>query len=324
MLRPFYAIILTILSLSVLSGCTLRDITKDHIYGLFNAPSSSKGTYQVKKGDTIYGISLKHNVKMDSLIALNRLSPPYILHIGQKLKLPMAVSHIVRRGETLSSIAKKYNVSVKDLAQKNKIRNPRLLRVGQRLYMPGQMDAVASRSYSPPKNQVRGNTPKPSSQSKRTATRKRPSSPIVASANVPASVTKISLPTARSGKGFLWPTRGKVISYYGPKKNGLKNDGINIKTKDGQKVVAAENGVVAYSGNELKGFGNLLLVKHKGGWVTAYAHNKKLIVKRGDHVKRGQHIAYSGKTGSVSTPQLHFEIRKGTKAVNPTKYLKRK
>ncbi len=127
----------------------------------------------------------------------------------------------------------------------------------------------------------------------------------------------IPAPPAATGR-FIWPVRGKVISSYGPKANGLHNDGINIAVPEGTPVHAAQSGVVAYAGNELKGYGNLLLIRHSNGWVTAYAHNSKLLVKRGDRVVRGQEISLAGKTGSVVTPQVHFEIRKGAKALNPT------
>jgi murein DD-endopeptidase MepM/ murein hydrolase activator NlpD len=120
---------------------------------------------------------------------------------------------------------------------------------------------------------------------------------------------------------FRWPVRGRVISGFGPIPNGQQNDGINLAVPEGTQVRAAEDGVVAYSGNELKGYGNLVLVRHSDGYVTAYAHASELMVKRGDNVKRGQVIAKSGATGSVNAPQLHFEIRKGSSPVDPTKYL---
>ena len=118
-----------------------------------------------------------------------------------------------------------------------------------------------------------------------------------------------------------WPVRGKVISNFGSKPNGLKNEGINISVPEGTSIRAAEGGVVAYSGNELKGYGNLVLIRHEGGYVTAYAHAKELFVKRGDTVKRGDVIAKAGQTGSVSSPQLHFEVRKGATALDPLKFL---
>jgi len=120
---------------------------------------------------------------------------------------------------------------------------------------------------------------------------------------------------------FAWPLRGKILSGFGSKGEGLHNDGINILAKAGTPVQAAETGVVAYAGNELRGFGNLLLIKHSGGWVTAYAHNQALLVRRGETVRRGQVIARVGATGNVVSPQLHFEIRKGQVAVNPIRYM---
>ena len=128
-------------------------------------------------------------------------------------------------------------------------------------------------------------------------------------------------PEPRSSGRFAWPLKGRVISRFGAKKGGLHNDGVNIAVKRGTKVRAAENGVIAYSGNELRGFGNLLLIRHADGYTSAYAHVGDLLVKRGQMVKRGQVIARAGSTGNVSIPQLHFEIRKGVKAVDPLKYL---
>lgn len=115
--------------------------------------------------------------------------------------------------------------------------------------------------------------------------------------------------------------KGRIISKYGSKPGGTRNEGINIAVPEGTSVRAAESGVVAYAGNELKGYGNLVLIRHDSGWVTAYAHNKQLYVKRGDTVRRGDVIAKAGQTGSVDAPQLHFELRKGATAVDPLKYL---
>ena len=124
-------------------------------------------------------------------------------------------------------------------------------------------------------------------------------------------------PAPRGSGKFLWPVNGKVISPFGTKEGGLHNDGINIAAPLGTPVRAAENGVVVYAGNELRGFGNLLLIRHADGWVSAYAHCDAFLVKRGDQVKRGQVVARVGQTGAVSAPQLHFELRKGAQAVDP-------
>jgi murein DD-endopeptidase MepM/ murein hydrolase activator NlpD len=116
---------------------------------------------------------------------------------------------------------------------------------------------------------------------------------------------------------------GRVISAFGEQDGGQRNDGINIDVVEGTPVKAAEAAVVAYAGNQIRGFGNLVLLKHSDGWMTTYAHNRKILVKRGERVEKGQIIAESGATGSVKTPQLHFEVRQSKKAVDPMKYLER-
>ena len=126
---------------------------------------------------------------------------------------------------------------------------------------------------------------------------------------------------AGSLPGFRWPVRGRVIAAFGPKPNGVQNDGINLAVPEGTPIKAADDGVVAYAGSELKGYGNLVLVRHPNGFVTAYAHASDILVKRGETVKRGQVIAHAGQTGSVTSPQLHFEIRKGATPVDPSQYL---
>ena len=137
----------------------------------------------------------------------------------------------------------------------------------------------------------------------------------------PAVAALVESHRAPIGPLFGWPVSGRIISTFGPAAGGTHNDGINIAAPEGTTVAAAESGTVAYAGNELRGFGNLLLVKHDGGWVTAYAHNQVLLVKKGDRVRRGQAIARVGSTGGVGAPQLHFELRSGTKAVDPLDHL---
>ena len=123
-----------------------------------------------------------------------------------------------------------------------------------------------------------------------------------------------------SGNSFRWPVQGRIISPFGTRPDGGHNDGINFAVPQGTSVKAAENGVVAYAGSELKAYGNLVLVRHANNWVSAYAHNGAILVKRGDKVRRGQIIAKAGMTGSVSKPQVHFELRKGSRPVDPAKY----
>jgi murein DD-endopeptidase MepM/ murein hydrolase activator NlpD len=135
---------------------------------------------------------------------------------------------------------------------------------------------------------------------------------------VETGLPKVSV--SQSG-GFRWPVRGRIISSFGTKANGEKNDGINFAVPEGTSVKAAEDGVVIYAGNELKSYGNLVLIRHKDGWVSAYAHNRAINVKRGEEIRRGQIIAEAGMSGSVTSPQVHFELRKGATPVNPLDHL---
>jgi murein DD-endopeptidase MepM/ murein hydrolase activator NlpD len=138
----------------------------------------------------------------------------------------------------------------------------------------------------------------------------------------PEPATKPKGQASAPGK-FRWPAKGRVIASFGPRADRTQNDGINILVPQGTSVVAAEGGTVAYAGSELKGYGNLVLIRHEGNWVSAYAHNETLLVKRGDKVERGQAIAKAGKTGAVDQPQVHFELRQGSKPVDPMPHLEK-
>lgn len=234
----------------------------------------------------------------------------------------------VAKGDTLYSISRKYQIPVNDLAVMNKLSAPFALSVGQKIKVP-KLDAVQTRSASEIKQKAQVKQPeatktttaKPIEKAKTTktvATEKTQKTKI--SSDPSKQLPKIS---ARSGTKFSWPVRGKILSGYGAKNNGLFNDGINISAAKGADVKAAENGVVAYAGNEVKGMGNLIIIQHSGGWMTVYAHMDSMSVKRGNTVSVGQNIGKIGMTGKVDKPQLHFEIRKGTKAYDPVAYLKK-
>lgn len=262
-------------------------------------------TISVSKGDTLYSISRSYNVPLKDLINVNGLRPPYTLYVGQKLRLPVKQYHIVKRGESLYSISRDYNVDITSLSKLNNLKTPYYLSVGQKLMLPASVSAKAQ-TYQTQKSSY---TKQNSSSSSSATTYK--SAPVTDS---------YVAPKARKTK-FDWPVNGRVISGFGNLGSGRKNDGINIKANLGTTVKAADTGTVAYAGNELKGFGNLILIKHNDGWITAYAHNDQLFVRKGQKVKRGEKIATVGSTGSVTTPQLHFEVRSGKRAVNPRPYL---
>jgi murein DD-endopeptidase MepM/ murein hydrolase activator NlpD len=227
---------------------------------------------------------------------------------------PRPSEYVVRPGEDLYAIAAAYGIDAYALATLNGLAPPFAVSAGQRLALPPAGDQASP--PSPPAAQPNG----PPSIA---ATPVRPDDD--------QAHAHWAAPPPRAGgeapvvdeAGFIWPVNGDVISEFGAKGSGLVNDGINIAAMRGTPVRAAEGGVVAYAGNELRGFGNMLLIKHADGWVTAYAHTEELLVNRGERVGKGQVIARVGSTGSVSRPQLHFEMRQGKKPVDPLQYLRR-
>lgn len=241
----------------------------------------------------------------------------------------------VKKDDTLYSLARRYDTTVQELAEKNNIDDPTALKIGQDLKLP---KAVRVASYELDKQQtVQGGAKKMPSKTK-TANKKTKlttSSKQSIQKNAQASVKtkktypkptqkmkKLDKPFVATGKvNFAWPVKGKVISSFGSKGGGVKNDGINIAAKKGTPIKSAEAGIVVYAGSELKGYGNLLLIRHEKNFMSAYAHADKLLVKTGDVVAKGDKIATVGTTGNVKQPQLHFEIRKKTKSVDPKKYL---
>lgn len=244
----------------------------------------------------------------------------------------------VGAGDTLYSISRKYAVPVNDLAVMNDLAAPFRLTVGQRIKVPNLRAAAANVAMSSPAKTAPSKAPVTSvapastvSPNVKKQTPQKTQKNDAAPKKAPAPAQKISsdpkkkLPAiaARSSSKFSWPVRGKILSAFGTKPNGLVNDGINIAASRGTTVKAAENGVVAYAGNEVKGMGNLIIIQHSGGWMTVYAHLDSMSLRRGARVSVGQKIGTVGASGKVDRPQLHFEIRKGTKAYNPAQYLKK-
>ncbi|HEV2159669.1 LysM peptidoglycan-binding domain-containing M23 family metallopeptidase [Bradyrhizobium sp.] len=242
-------------------------------------------------------------------------------------------SHFVNRGDTLASIARKNHISAAELARANGLDPSAKLKLGTKLTVPGaKTAAVAAPVAAAPVGaapvagtlQPVAAAPAPAIKMAAAAAPVQSARLAQATANVeekPAEAPAKAAETTSSLPTFRWPVRGKVVTTYGAKTNGKSNDGINLAVPEGTPVKAAEDGVVAYSGNELKGYGNLVLVRHSNGYVTAYAHASELLVKRGDTIKRGQVIAKSGQSGEVASPQLHFEIRKGSSPVDPLQFL---
>jgi murein DD-endopeptidase MepM/ murein hydrolase activator NlpD len=246
-------------------------------------------------------------------------------HAAAAPAAPAANVHMVKPGDTLMSISRRYHKPLKQIADANHIPPHQHLKIGDRIVIPGKVVAAAAPASAPAAQPA----PQPAAPAVAAAKMQPPRAPAPAPAAPAPKITAEATPSANyaaagapatadggaAGPTFRWPLRGRVISGF------PKNDGIDLAVPEGTAVHAAEDGVVAYAGNELKGYGNLILIRHSNGFVTAYAHASELMVKRNDSVRRGQVIAKSGQSGSVSAPQLHFEIRKGSTPVDPMQFL---
>ena len=280
--------------------------------------------YRVQGGDTLYSISRSFGVDMTELARTNRLAPPYAVKVGQMLRLPGG-----REGAKIA--VAQNNRAAKDVDVPLPGRKPSVVAARIESAKPAKPTPPQQPREKPPaRDEPITSSPQPDTEMAQAepveAAEPAPETPAAIPAPEPAPVLKpeISHKAAprRAGR-FIWPVNGRMISGYGAKDGGLHNDGINVAAPNGSPVRAAENGVVAYAGDELKGFGNLLLIRHSDGWMTAYAHLDKMLVERGQSVVQGQTIATVGKTGSVDVPQLHFEIRRGSRALDPADYLDR-
>ena len=256
-------------------------------------------------------------------------------------------TYTVQAGDSLYAISRKVGAPYKELQQVNAIADVRKVRPGTVLKVPGSAPAAAETlAQSPAPYAAQARAPSTSAQPtvingqqqvasrNDTATDAAPEAPKLEAKIEPKAEPKaerrdvaIAAPQAQTQAGdsvkLRWPAQGKVIASFGGRPDGTHNDGINISVPLGAEVHAAESGVVAYAGSELKGYGNLILIRHDNGWVTAYAHNDEVLVKRGDKIKRGQIVAKAGKTGTVDQPQVHFELRQGSKPVDPTPFMER-
>lgn len=240
--------------------------------------------HTVKAGETGLAIAQAYGVAWSKVVAANRLAPPYTLEIGQKLLLPAPPK---AAPASVEARAAAFKVDIDDLL------------TGSEPAARAAAPAVAAGGTTVALGAAAATTPRPA----------------------PAPGAPAAPAIAAAAPRFAWPVEGRILSGFGPKPGGRYNDGINIKAGRGDAVRAADAGTVAYAGDAIAGFGNLLLIKHAGGWVTAYAHNETLLVERGDTVGRGEVIARAGATGAVSEPQLHFEVRRGRTPVDPVKLL---
>lgn len=283
------------------------------------ASSAPESTYKVQKGDTPHVIADKLGVDEKALLARNKLRADN-LQIGQVLVIPRKGAAPVVAAKDTKPATPKATPDV-HVVRTTTIPAPGGTSLAEKESEPSGKAAEAkpdksAKSVKPDKSAKPDKKPEASANDVA-------ASPEITGEGSPRVASNDQLPTPEpmSGNSFRWPVKGRVISEFGTKPDGGHNDGIDVAVPQGTSVKAAENGVVAYAGNELKGYGNLILIRHANNWVSAYAHNDEILVKRGDKVRRGQIIAKAGATGSVTQPQVHFELRKGSRPVDPTKFM---
>ena len=322
---------------------------------------TAKDAVIVQQGETLYSIAKKNGVPLRDLIDTNNLEPPYALKAGSAIKIPFPNYHESREGDTLYSISRMYDMKVNDVIALNNLKFPYPIYPGDKIKIVKDKNKKSEKNpqLALDSKAKKENNIKPSEEKAKEIVEKKNSKEIEKYGFKPSEVralelakrndssrtaqniinpskneiveTKLSInkpidkdsikKIANKTNRFSWPVRGEVISKFGPKSAGLYNDGINIKAKDGQAVSSSEDGIVAYVGSELKGYGNLVIVKHSGGWISAYAHLKNSAVAIGQKISKGQKIGNVGNSGKVKFPQLYFGLRKGRDAVNPENYL---
>jgi murein DD-endopeptidase MepM/ murein hydrolase activator NlpD len=309
----------------------------------------------VAPGETAASLSRRYGVPVAGILQANNLPDAAAIKPGQRLMIPRHEAtgsvnaqrvasnapvasashvHVIGPGETLMKLSRHYNKPLSAIARANNLPTNAMVKVGDRIVIPGvrpQRSAAgpAAAPAATPASQVKPPAVTPAVQPQKPApVTKVAAAPVTSTARTITPVDEKAAPEKAKAEvaaapTFRWPVRGRIIASFGPKTSGQQNDGINVAVPEGTPIKASEDGVVAYAGNELKTYGNLVLVRHSNGYVTAYAHASEILVKRDDPIKRGQVIAKSGQSGSVSAPQLHFEIRKGSSPIDPLPLLEK-
>jgi murein DD-endopeptidase MepM/ murein hydrolase activator NlpD len=286
-----------------------------------DAQTVEDGEYVVRPGDTLRGIGNRTGAGSEAIARANNLAPPFTIQPGLRLAIPGGRYHEVKAGETGIAIARAYGVQWSNIVTANALEEPYILRLGQRVLIPGERavprtPAERAAAFTLDIDDlITGAEPTPTDT-------QRPVRPV-AGANRVLAPTAVVAPPARFTGAFAWPLRGELVTRFGRGATGIRNDGIKIAVPLDTPIKAAADGTVAYAGTGVAGLGGLVMVKHGDGWTSVYGHAGRLLVQRGQAVKKGQTIAYSGDSGFADRPELHFELRKGRVAVDPLSQLPR-
>jgi len=278
-------------------------------------------SYTVAPGDSLRGVAERTGAASEAIARANGLTPPFTIRTGQVLTIPGGRYHLVRQGESGIAIARAYGVEWSRIVAANQLDEPYVLRAGQRVLIPGDPDRAPSRADRAAAFKLdiddilTGGEPAP-------APRQAPAKPVATPRRVLPPTAVVAAPARLEG-GFIWPVDGTVVRRFGPGKSGERNDGIKIAVPVSTPIRATADGVVAYAGDGIAALGGLVIVRHGNGWTSVYGHASKLLVQRGQSVRRGQTVALSGDTGFADRPELHFELRKGRTPVDPQSQLPR-
>lgn len=284
-------------------------------------PKTEYKTVKIQQGDNLLRIALNNNSTLREIATINNIKPPYKVYVGQKIKVPVKNNseiknspntkttnkeyYKVQKGDNLYSISRDTGISVGNLISYNNLKKPYNIYVGQKLYLKNR------------KNNTNNVVQKQAQENKQVTKLEKVEQPKTQ----PSSTSTNTQSTQQSSALFAWPARGEIIKKFGKQTNGDYSDAIHIKAPLGTPILSANDGEVAYAGNELKGYGNIIIVKHNNGWLSIYGYCDTMKVKVKDKVSKGQTIGTVGQTGDINEPQLYFSIRKGRVVMDPMKYL---
>lgn len=284
-------------------------------------PKTEYKTVKIQQGDNLLRIALNNNSTLREIATINNIKPPYKVYVGQKIKVPVKNNseiknspntkttnkeyYKVQKGDNLYSISRDTGISVGNLISYNNLKKPYNIYVGQKLYLKNR------------KNNTNSVVQKQAQENKQVTKLEKVEQPKTQ----PSSTSTNTQSTQQSSALFAWPARGEIIKKFGKQANGDYSDAIHIKAPLGTPILSANDGEVAYAGNELKGYGNIIIVKHNNGWLSIYGYCDTMKVKVKDKVSKGQTIGTVGQTGDINEPQLYFSIRKGRVVMDPMKYL---
>ena len=281
-----------------------------------DARTIADSTYVVQPGDTLRGVADKAGSGSEIIARANGLDSPFTIRPGQQLRIPGGRYHLVRPGESGIAIARAYGVRWADIVAANDLLEPYVLRSGRRILIPGgtrpQTLAERAAAFKIDLGDIATGGGEPAIPDN-----VRPVRPAVSVTRALPSTAAVGAPSPLSGP-FLWPVAsGNVVKRFGVGASGERNDGIKIAVPLGTPIRAVADGVVIYTTDSIAGLGGLAMVRHGNGWTSVYGHASRVLVTRGQAVKRGQTIALSGDTGFADRPELHFELRQGRMPVDP-------